>query len=558
MNKMKNRILPLAYIGFYSLLLVSISSCKKDFLNKKPLNAYSENDVWSNLNLVETYVNSKYRALPHFYNWNTVFPSASGLSAASDEGFCQWDYEDVWLFNLGQVTPDNLSMDAWSAYYGFIRDCNTFFEHIDAVPGDSTMKKRLTGEMKFIDAWCYFDLASRYGGVPLITKVYTLSDSSYTVPRDSYDECINFVIKDLDEAIDLLPVAYSGSDIGRATKGAAMALKSRALLYAASLLNNPSNNQDKWKAAADAAKALIDLADQGTYSLYQGADYTKIFLEKFNSEIILSYNINATSNSFYGDFESYLNVMIGPNGYHGWSSYTPSQHLVDEFEMKNGKEISETGSGYDPANPYLNRDPRFYADILFNGAQFRGRAYESFVGGFDSPQSSIENWNASLSGYNWRKYANEGEPIDEAIGTDQSWVIFRLAEIYLNYAEATYHLGDETTARKYLNLIRGRNSVNMPPVLSTGTDLLHAIQKEREIELCFEGHRFFDVRRWKIAMQTENQPLKRVNIEKSSSGTFTYSYPILQDRKFYDQNYLYPIPKYEIDKNAKLVQNPGY
>ncbi|MEO9004139.1 MAG: RagB/SusD family nutrient uptake outer membrane protein [Ginsengibacter sp.] len=555
---MKNKIWILSYTGLFFLMLINMSSCKKDFLNKNPLNAYSEEDVWSNLRLVETFVNSKYRALPHFFYDQEVISSGSGLTAAADEGYCQWDYENVWLFNLGQVTPDNLSMDVWSGYYGFIRDCNTFFEHIDAVTGDSDMKKRLTGEMKFIRAWCYFDLISRYGGVPLITKVYTLSDSTYTVPRNSYDECMNFVIKESDEATEMLPVNYSGSDVGRVTKGAALALKSRALLYAASPLNNPTNDQDKWEAAANAAKALIDLADQGTYSLYQGADYTKIFLEKFNPEIILSYNINATSNSFLGSFESYLNVMIGPNGYHGWSSYTPSQHLVDEFEMKNGKAILETGSGYDPANPYLNRDPRFYADILFNGAQFRGRAYQSFVGGFDSPQSSIENWNASLTGYNWRKYANEEEPIDEAIGTDQSWVIFRLAEIYLNYAEAAYHLGDEITARKYLNLVRGRNSVNMPFVLSSGANLLQAIQKEREIELCFEGHRFFDVRRWKIAMQTENQPLKRVNIEKSPSGTFSYSYFVLQDRKFYEQNYLYPIPKYEMDKNEKLVQNSGY
>jgi len=126
--------------------------------------------------------------------------------------------------------------------------------------------------------------------------------------------------------------------------------------------------------------------------------------------------------------------------------------------------ISESGSGYDPANPYLNREPRFYADILYNGMQFRGRAYESFVGGFDSPQSSIENWNASLTGYNWRKYSNDAEPIDEAIGTDQNWVIFRLAEIYLNYAEAEYELGNEANAGKYLNLVRARASVNMPSV----------------------------------------------------------------------------------------------
>jgi hypothetical protein len=552
--KMKKKITFLMYMGLSILLLVNINACKKDFLNKTSLNAYSEEDVWSNLKLVETFVNSKYRSLPHFYSESLIVPSASGLSASSDEGFCQWDYEDVWLFNLGQVTPDNVSMDAWSGYYGFIRDCNTFFEHIDAVEGDAALKQRLTGEMKFVRAWCYFDLISRYGGVPLITKTYSLTDDNYMAPRNTYEECMAFVIAELDEASQDLQVTYSGAEVGRATKGAALALKSRALLYAASPLNNPSNDRSKWVAAAAAAKAVIDL---GAYSLYQGPDYKQLFLEKFNQEVILSFNINASRNPS-GNYESMLNVMIGPNGYHGWSSYAPSQALVDQFPMKNGKLISDSGSGYDPTHPYENRDPRFYADILFNGAEFRGRPYESFEGGFDSPQSSIENWNASLTGYNWRKYSNDALPIDENIGTDQNWIIFRYGEILLNYAEASYSAGDEATARQYLNLVRARPSVNMPPVLSGGSELMKAIQLERQIELCFEGHRFFDVRRWKIAIQTDNQPLRGVHIDKAANGAFSYSYFILQNRKFFEQNYWYPIPKYELDKNNELKQNPGY
>jgi hypothetical protein len=551
---MKKNISFLMYIGFCTFLLVGISSCKKDILNKSSLNAYSEDDVWSNLKLVETFVNSKYRSLPHFYNDELVVPSASGLSAASDEGFNQWDYEDVWLFNLGQVTPDNVSMDAWKGYYGFIRDCNTFFEHIDAVQGDEDLKTRLTGEMKFIRAWCYFDLISRYSGVPLITKTYSLTDNDYLSTRSTYDENMAFIIKELDEAAEDLQVSYSGAEMGRVTKGAALALKSRALLYAASPLNNPSNDRSKWVAAASAAKAVIDL---GAYSLYQGPDYKQLFLEKFNPEVILSYNINGTQNPS-GNYESMLNVMIGPNGYHGWSSFTPSQTIVDAFPMKNGKLITESGSGYDPTHPYENRDPRFYADILYNGAEFRGRPFESFEGGFDSPQSSIENWNASLTGYNWRKYSNDALPIDENIGTDQNWIIFRLGEIYLNYAEAALNSGDEATARTYINLVRARPSVNMPAVTAAGAELVKAIQTERQVELCFEGHRFFDVRRWKIAMQTENQPLRGVHIEKDASGSLAYSYFVLQNRKFFEQNYLYPIPKYELDKNKDLTQNPGY
>ncbi|MBL7737363.1 MAG: RagB/SusD family nutrient uptake outer membrane protein [Chitinophagaceae bacterium] len=549
---MKKHINILLYV-FLGIVALNGISCKKDFLNRKSLNAYSESDVWTNINLVQTFVNSKYRALPSIERGRAI-PSAVPLSGASSEGYAQFNYESAKKWNLGEVTPDNLSMDVWQPYYDFIRSCNTFFENIDAVEGDPGIKKRLTGEMTFIRAWCYFDLTRRYGGVPLITKVYSLADTDYMVPRNTYEECIRFVADELDKAIADLPLSYTGNDIGRITKGAAMALKSRALLYAASPLNNPTNDQAKWKAASDAAEELINL---GVYSLYQG-EYGQIFLEKFNPEIILSYNVNNTRNDFFDRFEHRLNVYIGPNGYHGWSAYAPSQHLVDQFEMKNGRMISEPGSGYDPANPYDNRDPRFYADILFNGAPFRGRPYESFVGGYDSPQSSIENWNASVVGYNWRKYADESQPIDENLGSNQSWIIFRLAEIYLNYAEAQYGLGNEVNARKYVNFVRDRPSVEMPEITASGSDLLKAIQHEREIELCFEGHRFFDVRRWKIAMDTEAKPLLGVHIEKAIGGALTYSYPQIQGRKFSEAHYLFPIPTYEMNKNTKLTQNPGY
>ncbi|HRE50690.1 MAG TPA: RagB/SusD family nutrient uptake outer membrane protein [Flavitalea sp.] len=549
---MKKNINILLYVCL-GIFAVNGSSCKKDFLNRKSLNAYSESDVWTNINLVQTFVNSKYRALPSIERGRAI-PSAVPLSGASSEGYAQFNYESAKKWNLGEITPDNLSMDVWQPYYDFIRSCNTFFENIDAVEGDPEIKKRLTGEMTFIRAWCYFDLTTRYGGVPLITKVYTLADTDYMVPRNTYDDCIKFVVDELDKAIAALPLSYTGNDIGRITKGAAMALKSRALLYAASPLNNPTNDQNKWKAASDAAEELINL---GVYSLYQG-EYGQIFLEKFNPEIILSYNVNNTRNDFFDRFEHRLNVYIGPNGYHGWSAYAPSQHLVDQFEMKNGRMISEAGSGYDPANPYDNRDPRFYADILFNGAPFRGRAYESFEGGYDSPQSSIENWNASVVGYNWRKYADESQPIDENLGSNQSWIIFRLAEIYLNYAEAQYQLGNEVDARTYVNLIRDRPSVQMPAISVSGPDLLKAIQHEREIELCFEGHRFFDVRRWKIAMDTESKPLIGVHIDKAGDGTLTYSYIQIQERRFTEAHYLFPVPTYEMNKNTQLVQNPGY
>lgn len=542
---MKMKTISICFLGL--LLLTNLNSCKKDFLDRKPLDTYSELDVWTDLNLIQTFINSKYRALPHFYNWGAA-ANGPGLSAASDEGYSKFNYENVFLWNKGEISPDNLSMDSWTPDYSFIRDCNSFFEKIGAVKGDEGIKKRMTGEMKFIRAWCYFNLISRYGGVPLITKVYSLSDPDFLAARNSYAECMAFVVKELDEAIPMLPDSYSGKDLGRATKGAVLALKSRALLYAASALNNLSNDRAKWQAAADATKAMLDAPG---FSLYNGADYKQLFLEKFNREIIMSYGMNGT------DWESSLDVMIAPNGYHGWSVYAPSQNLVDDFEMKNGKMITDPASGYDPTNPYLNRDPRFNATIIFNGTPFKGRNAEYFKGGLDSPQSPVENWNASLTGYNWRKYADETHDMD-ATGSTQNWVIFRLAEVYLNYAEAQYELGNEAEARNYLNLVRSRPSVNMPPVTAGSTALRDAIRHEREIELCFEGHRFYDVRRWKIAAVTENKPIRAVNITKNQNGSFSYDYFDLQPRKFLEANYLFPIPKYETQKNKLLIQNPGY
>ncbi|AFD06587.1 RagB/SusD family nutrient uptake outer membrane protein [Solitalea canadensis] len=543
---MKNKIYTIVLALSF---LAGLSACEKDFLDRKPLDTYSELDVWTDINLVQTYVNSKYRAFPHVYNWDVA--SGTGLSAAADEGYSKFNYENVFSWNKGTITPDNLSMDSWSTNYGYIRDCNTFFEKIGGVSGDENLKKRLIGEMKMIRAWCYFDLVTRFGGVPIITKSYTLTDTAYMVKRNTYAECMNFITTELNETIALLPESYSGIDEGRITKGAALALKSRALLYAASPLNNPSNDKAKWQAAADAAKAVIDLAAQGEYQLYQGNDYKQIFLQKFNSEIILSFGMNGTN------WESVLDIFICPNGYHGWSVYAPSQNLVDAFQMSNGKSITDPTSGYNPSKPYENRDPRFYASVLYNGADFKGRKAEYFKGGMDSPQSPVENWNATLTGYNWRKYADESNDLNTT-GSSQNWIIFRLTEMYLNYAEAQVELGNEAEALQYLNLVRNRNSVKMPAVAATGDALQEAIQLEREIEFCFEGHRFFDVRRWKIAMQTENKPLRAVNITKNTDGTFNYEYYTLQQRTFKEANYLFPIPQYEREKNKLLTQNPLY
>ncbi|HEY4197720.1 MAG TPA: RagB/SusD family nutrient uptake outer membrane protein [Mucilaginibacter sp.] len=532
------------------ILIISISSCNKSFLDKKPLNSFSDADVWSDLNLVQAFVNSKYRALPNF----DALEKAESLSPGCDEGFAKFNWIGEINFVTGVLSPDIVTYDTWSSNYGYIRNCNLFFNKIGSVPAngptEEALKKELIGEMKFIRAYCYFDLIQRYGGVPIITKLYGLQDTSYSIARNSYDECVNFIVSDLDSAALLLPAKQDDNNFGRASATAALALKSRLLLYAASPLNNPSNTSTKWQAAADATKAAIDLAEGNGGQLYQNPDYKRIFLDKQNPEIILSFNLNQNPGTG-------IDLINSPNSYNGWSAFAPSQNLVDEYELNNGKLITDPTSGYDPANPYLNRENRFYADILYNGAPFRGSNVETFVGGKDSPQSPEQPWNATLTGYNWRKYMDE--TIDfNSVNSNQNWIIFRLAELYLNYAEAEYALSNEPLARQYVNKVRARASVNLPPVTETGTALRDRIYHERQIELCFEAQRIFDVRRWKIAAQTENQPLQAVTITKTGS-TFTYSYSNLQTRVFDPaKNYLWPIPRYEMNKNPLLTQNPGY
>lgn len=533
------------------IILSSAVSCRKDILNTPPLNAVSDATVWSDPSLIQAFLNEKYKILPHFYLF-TSLPSYAGYSAASDECFAKFNYENVTRITSGALTPDNLALDTWTVDYNYIRDLNLFFSKIDAAPGDDAIKTRMKGEAGFIRAFCYFDLATKYGGVPLVTKVYSALDKDFNVTRDSYEHIVDFVVSELDKAATNLPLAYdSDADLGRITRGAALALKSRMLLFAASELWNSGNaDRSKWEKAAAAAKAVIDL---NIYSLYQGEDYHQLFLQPANPEIIMAGRQNPINYQLYQD------IMLAPNGSQGWSAYTPTQHIVDQFEMKNGKMITAAGSGYDPQHPYEGREPRFYANILYNGAPFLGRNLEYFVGGMDSPQGPVQNWNASLTSYNWKKYLDESyDFLSQVNGSKTAFIMFRLSEIYLNYAEAMNMLGNDAEARTYLNFIRTRTGVNMPPVSESGIALRDKIRHEREVELCLEGFRFFDVRRWKIAEATDNLPAAGVKITKAADGKMTYDYNYsVQPRKFLPQHYLFPIPKYELDK-IKLDQNSNY
>lgn len=547
---MLHKIKALAFIYksmMIASLVICLFSCSKNVMDKKPLNSYSDAVVWQDSTLIKAFVNNVYRSMPtgNFGGLPTY------LGCFTDEEEVIGDGFDA-VFNAGNVTPSNIigtPLDYWGPYYGVIGKCNIFLDRIQQSGIAEPLKKQLTGEIKVLRAYAYFRLISFYGGVPVIKKPLTLADD-LKIARSSYDECSAFIITELDEAIAMLPLTYAAADQGRITKGAAMSIKSRTLLYAASPLNNSANDKTKWQKAADAAKAVIDL---NVYSLY--SDYKNLFLRAaaYNSEIIWQRPYNNLV-----DFEIAVEVALYPPGSNGRSQTSPIHNVVADYETVNGL-LPQDDPSYNPQNPYVNRDPRLNASILYDSALFKGRRIQIFTpGGIDA---DIAGSTVPRPGYYLRKFNDTTivDPINTRIG-NTPWTFFRYAEILLNYAEASYFLGDETNARTYVNKVRSRPGVLMPPVTESGIALLKRIQNERRIELAFEGHRFFDVRRWKIAPQVLNVNAKKMSVIKNTvTGVRTYTVvDLLPARAFSDKNYLLPIPQTEIDRDPSLIQNPGY
>ncbi|MCM4162663.1 MULTISPECIES: RagB/SusD family nutrient uptake outer membrane protein [unclassified Arenibacter] len=539
----------------YALVLIFIffgvgfQSCDSEYLEGQPLNAISEANVWVDLALVESFVNQTYGTLRAGYYANTR------MVTMTDDGY-GIEKNSAQLVQRGEVTPSNMGLlgAMWSEYYTTISNCNKFLSNVQGdnleilMQQDEVRTNRMIGEIKFFRAYSYFRLIAFFGGVPLITEPFILGDD-YLLPRNQYDEILEFILNEFDEAAELLPPSFDAKNKGRVTSGAALAIKSRALLYAASPWHNPGNEKVKWQRAADAAKAVIDL---GRYSLYP--DYKESFMEKgnFNQERIWEYVLNQQM-LYSGEYR--VERKMFPNGSRGWSQPSPTQNFVDCYETTNGL-LPDNDPSFDPNYPYTNRDPRFYATVLYDGAPFQGREIEVFPGGIDSPDGN-EGWNATWTGYNINKF------IDESIlsptntnSSNPNWVFCRYGEILLNYAEAQYYLGNEEVAREYLNMIRDRPSVSMPHILDSGVELEKRIRNERRIELFAEEHRFFDLRRWKI---TADSNLYRVNVTKNATtGVKSYTYTPFQSFILPEKMHLSPIPFDEINRDPLLEQNPGY
>jgi tetratricopeptide (TPR) repeat protein len=563
--------------------------CERDLMDKMPLDKFSETSVWQDLNLTEAYVNNQYRVLPKlgWYEWIR----AHQLSCFTDEATHKYGYHgihDYWGGNMGPSIPTGI--DTWEFQYEFIKGCNEFLQNIADVPAESdeqiALKSRMEGEIYTLRAWSYMDLAVRYDGAVLVTEPFEL-DSEFDQDRATFEETVELVLADLEKAIPLLPESYADdSDWGRITQGAAMAIKSRMLLYAASPLFNESNDLSKWQAAAAAAKAVIDLElyrlIDGDYETAQ-EDYKRTFLDIKNDEVILTRGNDPVNPDGYFEYFKWAEAPgggIDGAGYcQGWSSTMANQDLVDAFEMNDGTPFDWNNPTH-AADPYANRDPRFYSSITHDGSKWVHDSLIQFWIAEESNNYTLDPLDPSFvisnTAYGRNSIGNPTKKNDcpelsyinqkhmdytydfeaEQYSAPVSWHIIRYAEILLNYAEASFEAGDESTALTYLNMVRER--ADMPPVSASGNDLRLKIWHERRIELCFEAHRFFDARRWKIAHIVFNNPIKGIRIVKDqNSDTKVYNIFEYEQRSWPEKYYFQPIPQDELDR-ATLRQNPGY
>jgi len=551
------------------VLLVTLTtfSCKKDLLDIKPIDFVSDAAVFQDIALTSQFVNDIYGTLLSGFERRDF-----GYDQDWARGFANLDMmtDDIEGHNdlpMNRVQAGDLNSQfsmgtqLWAVNYSLIRKVNTLMARIDGVPTTNTdLRNRLKAEARFLRAFAYADLVKSFGGVPLIISEQNVKDD-LEVPRNTYDECVAFIIKECDEAAAVLLPTYPDADLGRATKGAALALKARVLLYHASPLNNPANLASRWDEAAKAAKAVMDMSP-GTYSLYP--DYYQLFMTKAgNKEVIFAKKFGRPNRTHQTAWMWHMSFT--PTGWGGWGAFHATQNLVDAFEMKTtGLRSDEAGSGYDPQNPYANRDTRLDKAMLMNGSQFKNITVETFrsadLNAFpDGNANGRTNGDRTKTGYGLRKFIDEKNMTSDAVyqGGDNDWIYMRYAEVLLNYAEAKNEFsGPDGSVYDALDEVRRRGG--LPPLNRNFSqrDLQTKIRNERRVELCFEEHRVYDVRRWKTGMTYFNQPVYRMDVVKNANGTLTYSKVVLENRVYKESYNLFPIPQIEIERNRKLTPNP--
>jgi len=603
-----------------------LTSCDTDFLNTKPLTEITSDAIWQDAGLAEAYMFDIYfcfqdagfaETMQSSVTDESLFIHNYGQKMSNEAAYNETD--------LGWFSEDHTSGHQWGRLYRNIRGCNDFILNVDQAEFDESKKQQLKGEAYFLRAYFLHRLTRGYGGVPIILDLYTLTQEDYTAPRNSYTECIDQIISDIDQAAQLLEgFTYSNTPKGRATVEACLALKARVLTDAASDLHDEAtatakssllasypqkellfytngSREDRWKAARDAAKALItnsyghSLAEfSGTTVEERASEFQNFFLTDNSETIFARYFIDTKDES--GCWPAKFN---GPCGYHLWGGNVPIEELVDDYEMADGSAFSWNNTAHEAA-PFKNREARFYASVMYDGMQWRNRpgdyavydpygqiqtgAYQTdpaqtnvdaYWQGMDSRSGKGEKWNGTYTGYYLKKFIDPS--LDgQTEKAEVPWVFIRYTEIIFDYIEACIELGELPEAKTWLNKIRQRA---MLPDITTGDqdELMEAYRHERRIEMAFEEQRYWDVRRWMIAPNvpgiigmhgihieaTLKPGAGRQDVYKYDENLYDYHYSrtdlsAQEARQWKDKCYFLPIHRDEINRNNLLVQNPGY
>ena len=561
-----------------------LTACNDDFLDTQPLDKISSSATWSDGTLSEAFVFSVYSYLGYGGFEEQM------QAVITDEAFFTHAGRNINTFNEGSESPSNVawtsSTYAWRNMYSAIRQANVAIANLpEATFEDQSLKDKLMGEAHFLRAYYYHQLLRFYGGVPIIDSPYTLDDD-LSIARSTFAQTVDFIVAELDKSASLL----TGKDMaeGRASRIAAMALKSRVLLYAASDLHESSKapsgygtdlhaysggQQARWQAAQQAAKAVLDITSGYKTDLTEPVSHEEgkanavaismggksaVADAGASSELIFVRTLSSkyTPEDNWPLGGTHFGVNNGPNGYHNWSGNPPIQQMVDDYEMMDGSSFDWDNTTH-KADPYASRDPRFYAHVLYDGAPWKPRPSDvvaidpydeiqtgyyddgngGLINGVDTRESPIENWNGSRTRYNLRKWIDPDPAIKENLTSHQviPWPFIRYAEVVLNYVEASINLGQEDEARNWMNKTRFR--VGMPAVTESGPALLAKYINERRIELAFEEHRYHDARRWLIAPETLGRGIEKINVTATLKPGKSPHVPYRHDKAVYDYTY---------------------
>lgn len=546
----------------FALLVSVLASC--DFMNCDESSDYAKEDIFASYSRVKKMVTHIYSFLPN------GFGNIDGAmhDAATDDAVHVYKTSNIQRFVDGTWSANRTVDDVFSKYYEGIRAANLYLTESEGQTfeewkySDSYEKwmqnfENYLYEVRFLRAFFYFELVKRYQNVPLIEHVLTVAEANDVEPS-SFETVANYVVGECTSIARELPIDYSGfadKESGRITRGAALALKARVLLYMASPLYS-AHDTDKWEKAAAAASEIIGQASTLKYKL--GGDYAALFsaTNSAEAENILVRPIGET-----GGFEE-SNFPIGVKG--GSTSTCPTENLVSAYEMTSGDTFDWNNEEM-RKNPYADRDPRLEMTVAYNGMAWPKVSLEIWEGGLNALPIN----NATTTGYYLKKYVNKdisfesGAPVTK---THHCWVLFRYGEVLLNYAEAMVNAFDDPTykggkwtmsALDAVNLVRQRKGIEMPifPATISSTDFLKRLKNERRVELAFEGHRFWDVRRWKDLGATKD--IYGVSVKKEAS-VVKYTKQKMATRIVSDNMYFYPISNEEKFKNEKLQQNTGW